>query len=64
MVTRDILYLTIVKFLDVVVKRTFRYYLWVGICLEWGVAIDTYPEVVMKIHFILLLLVMYLLADG
>ena len=27
-------------------------------------AVDTYPEVVMKIHFVLLALAMYLLPDG
>ena len=35
MVTRDILYLTIDTFLDVVVKKNFHYYLQVGICSEW-----------------------------
>ena len=41
-----------------------KYYLKVGICSEWWVAIDAYPEVVMKLHFVLLALAMYLLPDG
>ena len=64
MVTRDIQHLTIVTFLDVVVKKNFPL-----LPVDWYLsrvvlATDTYPEVVMKIHFILLALVMYLLADG
>ena len=61
MVTRDILYLTIDTFLDIVVKSNFPL-LSVGWYL-FRVVIDTYPEVVMKIHFILLVLGMYLLPD-
>ena len=49
-VTRDILYLTIIDtFLDIVVKSNFPL-LSVGWYL-FRVVIDTYPEVVMKIPF-------------
>ena len=54
MVTRDILYLIKIDIFPDAVEKGF------SIDLE----IDTYPEVVMKMHFILLALVMYLLADG
>ena len=64
MVTRDILYLTIDTFLDIVVKSNVPL-----LSVDWYlfrvvVAIDTYSEVVMKIHFVLLALAMYLLPDG
>ena len=63
MVTRDIIHLSIVTFLDVVVKN------FTLLPVDWylfqvGLAIVTYPEVVMKMHFLLLALVKYLLADG
>ena len=56
--------LTIVTFLDVVVKKNFPL-----LPVEWylfQVASGNryYLEVVMKMHFLLLALVMYLLADG
>ena len=61
---RDILYLTIDTFLDIVVKSNFLL-----VSVGWyllGVvkATNTYPEAVMKIGFVLLALVMYLLPDG
>ena len=52
-------YLTIDMLLDVVVKRNFHYYLWVGIYYMWWVAVDVYPETVVKTHCLVLPLVMY-----
>ena len=63
MVTRDILCLTIDTFLDIVVKTNFPL-LSVGWHLFRVVSGNRYlPEVVMKIHFVLLALAMYLLPD-
>ena len=31
-------------------------YIWKGICSLWFMAVDTYPEVVRKMYFLLLLL--------
>ena len=47
-------------------KEIIGYYLWFAICSVWWVAIDTYQEVVMEMHFVLLSLRMYmcLIPDG
>ena len=37
-------------------KKYFYYYIWVGIYSVWLMAVNTYPEVVQKMYFLLLLL--------
>ena len=48
-----------------VVKMIFYHYVWLGIYSVWFMTIDTYSEVVKKMNFLLvdLLLEMYLLLD-
>ena len=50
-------------FSDETVKMTFLYCVWIGIYSLWLVAIDTYPEVIKKMYFLLLLLGMQLCPD-
>ena len=63
MALRDILYLTIDTLLDVVIENNFLP-LYASWYLFGVVSSNRYPEVVMKIHFVSLALVMYLLPDG
>ena len=64
MVTRDILYLTIDTFLDIVVKSNFPL-LFVGWYLLRVVSGNKYlPRGSNETHFVLLALAMYLLPDG
>ena len=52
MVTREALFPAIAIFPDdVIKKKLYYYYVWVGIFSVWLIAIDIYPGVVKKCHF-------------